>query len=137
MKAVLPYAEVKAPPEPRPRVPVKERNAKRGGHRLPNNVNEPLRVYVRGLPCILSGLVDRNGLVHECTGRVVCCHSPTRGSGTPDDNHVFPGCDGIGGAHAQQEGRTKEFEYRWRLRLRPLMRRITSAFHRQLRGGEF
>lgn len=124
-KPLISWAEKSAPKEPKPRTPVKKINAQRQGHRFPKNVNQPLRVFIAGLGCLLDGAVDRNGIAHRCHwGGVTVCHYPTRGSGTPDDDHVFPGCLN---AHNEQEGRTKEFEYRWQVRLR-------AAFYRHMGG---
>lgn len=129
----IPYDELKAPKKPEG---PKERFEKLK--------KEPLRDYVRSLPCILAGLVDRNGKPHVCKGPVVCCHLKTKGSAGGDDDNVFPGCSGIDSAHDQQEGKTRVFEYRWvhgkgglPHKLKVLCRKITSAFYRSLRGGEF
>lgn len=133
MRPPVPYDEVKAPKKPE--------GAKERFEKLRN---EPLRAHVRSLRCILAGVVDRNGTRHVCVGPVVCCHRKTKGSAGGDDDNVFPGCGGIGGAHDQQEGKTKQFEYQWvhpkgglLHKLKVLCRKITSEFYRTLRGGEF
>jgi hypothetical protein len=125
-KALVSWDQVKAPKKPDG---PKERFDKLR--------NEPLRGFVRGQPCILAGVVDRYGKKHVCKGPVVCCHLKTKGSKGGDDGNTFPGCDGIEGCHAQQEGRTKQFEYRWvhpkgglSQKLKALCRKITAAFYR-------
>jgi hypothetical protein len=130
VKPLLTHAEVHAPKPPKPRLGVKKINAKRHGHRFPKNVNQPLRVSVAGLPCILDGAVDRDGIRHVCHwGGVMVCHYKTRGSGGPDDDNVFPGCLWV---HNEQEGRTKEFEYGWQIRLKAFCRKVTAAFYEHL-----
>lgn len=127
----IPY-EVARGKMPRPKpVAVVKLNKERKGHRIPANVNEPLRAFVRSLDCILKGLVNADGLPHRCAGPVVCCHLKTQGSGAADDNNVWPGCSGIGGAHAQQEGRTKQFEMFWPVRLKAICKRVTAKFYRE------
>lgn len=132
MKRLVGYAEAR---EKKPRAKpkgVKKINAKRGGHRFPDNVCEPLRVFLRGLPCILVGRVNRDGEPHKCNGPVVVCHLKTRGSGGPDLENTFPGCQW--GAHQEQEGSTREFQYHWTLRLKIECRRYTSLFYDNLGG---
>lgn len=129
-KPLIGYADKGAKPRPKP-TPVVKVNKERGGHRAPENVNEPLRAFVRTLPCILAGLVNADGIAHRCSGPVVCCHGVTWAHSLTDENNVFPGCGGIGGAHAQQEGRTKEFEMHWPVRVKPVCRRVTARFYRE------
>lgn len=97
--------------------------------------NEPLRVFIRTQLCILAGLVDRHGIKHICVGAVVCCHLKTKNSKGGDDDNVFPGCGGINGCHQEQEGHTKEFEYKWQLRLKPICRKLTAAFYAVAKHG--
>lgn len=107
--------------------PVKAYNAKRGGHRHPSIVNEPLRAFTRAMECVLTGLVDGNtGRVHVCKGPVVCCHRITQGSGKhPDENNTWPGCEI---AHRQQEGQTQKFERRYGINLAGICRRVSNLF---------
>lgn len=135
MKALQSYEDVKAPRKPKTPTRVKAINAKTGGHRFPENVCEPLRAFLRGLPCILFGRVDRDGTPHVCKGRIVVCHNKTKGSSGPDLGNTFPGCEW--GAHQDQEGHTKEFEYQWKLRLKIECRRYTSLFYDTLAGKKW
>lgn len=103
------------------------------GARFPHLVNEPLRKYVRGLPCVIAGLTDGNGYAHKCAmmdGRplIVVAHLKTRGAGGADDENCFPAC---AWAHFSQEGRTKEFEARWGIKLAAICRRVTARFYRE------
>ena len=108
---------------------VKKVNPKRGGHRFPDGVNEPLRTFVRELPCAIHGLNHPSaGLAHLCWGEVVCAHIKTRGSGAPDDDNVVPLCLK---AHVLQEGNTARFEASYGIRLKPIARRITARFYRE------
>jgi len=129
VRAAIPYDVVKAPPKPKSRERVKAVNVARGGHRFPHLVFEPLRAFTRGLPCILAGAMDRNGVRHVCRGPVVCCHRKARGAAGPDWENTFPGC--AGGVHQEQEGHTRDFEYRWRLRLQVVCRKVTALFLRE------
>lgn len=127
-KGLVSYADAKAPRPRATRAKVKPYNAKRQGSRFPKNVNRPLRAFTRRQPCILIGLVNGDtGQLHRCVGPVQCCHYPTVGSGTPDDEHTWPGCTD---AHNEQEGRTKLFERRWGVKLRAICRRTSTAFYR-------
>ena len=129
MKPLLGYESVKAPKPPKPRVGVKKINAHRAGHRFPKSVNEPLRAFTRTFPCVIADRLSRvTGVVHRCRTDVVCCHHKTQGSGGPDENNTFPGC---WDAHRMQEGRSKEFEWEFDVRLKPVCRRITTAFWRE------
>ncbi len=127
-KPLRSYAEIKEPRPPKPRSEVRKVNRSRGGHRFPNVVCEPLREFVRGLPCLLAGQRDRNGIRHVCRGPVACCHLKARGAAGPDFDNVFPGCQW--GAHQDQEGHTREFEWTWRVHLKPICRKVTSLFLR-------
>lgn len=132
MKRLVGYDEARARSKPTEKKRVAKVNTKRDGHRFPENVCGPLRVFLRGLPCILTGRANRDGELHRCNGPVVVCHLKTRGSGAPDLENCFPGC--MYGAHADQEGNTKEFEYTWTLRLKIECRRYTSLFYDTISG---
>jgi len=128
-KPLIGYADKgKRPRSVKPK-PVKAYNAKRGGHRHPDIVNEPLRDFTRGMQCALTGLIDGNtGLVHVCRGPVQCCHRITQGSGkASDENNTWPGCDL---AHRQQEGKTQAFERRYGINLSGICRRVTNLFYK-------
>lgn len=125
-KPLVGYADKGVKPRPKP-LPVKKVNAERGGHRFPEHVNQPLRDFVRTLPCILTGLVSSEGHAHRCYGDIMVCHLKTRGSGAPDDENVFPGCLT---AHTAQEGRTKQFEMTWPVRVKGVCRRVTATFYK-------
>ena len=127
MKRLLSYAEVKEPKRPKPKTRVKPYNAKRKGHRFPNLVNEPLRAFTRTLECVIAGRRDRQGVLHRCRTAPMCCHLRPRGPGGPDENNTFPACLD---AHREQEGNSREFQYQWRIRLKPICRKVTSAFWR-------
>ncbi len=105
--------------------------------------NEPLRVFIRLLPCILAGMVDRFGVPHVCAGQVVACHLKTKGSKGGDDDNLFPGCSGINGCHAEQEGQTKEFEYKWchpngglPTKLKAICKKLTARFYGEKKHGK-
>lgn len=131
--APLPYDAVKAPRKPKAVKRLKAISPKTGGSKYPNSENRPLREYVKTLPCILEGRVDRNGLKHHCQGPIDPCHLKPWGSSGEDDENLFPGCRW--GAHHEQEGHTKEFEYHWALRLKPICRKVTAAFY-DAKGGK-
>lgn len=106
------------------------------GHRFPDLVNEPLRKFVRGLPCVLTGLTDGAGIVHKCRypmgiGTSYVAHLKTRGSGGGDDDNVFPAC---WWAHWKQEGNTKRFEAEWGIKLAAICRKVTAKFYKEYPG---
>jgi hypothetical protein len=72
-------------------------------------VDEPYLEWIRVQTCILKG---RAG--HSCYGPIAPCHVKTRGSGGGDEQ-VFPGC---ATAHAEQEGKTRQFEAKWQISLK-------------------
>ena len=119
MRAAIPYDVVKAPPKPKPRERVKAVNAARGGHRFPKLVVESLREFIRGLPCILA-------TTEVCRGPIEAAHVRSRGAGGSDFDNLVSLC----GWHHQEQHRigVRSFEYRYRVRLRPLARKLTGAW---------
>lgn len=126
-KPLRSYAEVKEPRQPKPRRRPPKVNPVRKGHRFPHLVNLPLRAFTRTFDCVIAGRRDRAGVLHICRTAMQCCHLLARGAGGPDENNTFPGCDD---AHREQQGNTKEFEWFWRIRLKPICRQVTTAFWR-------
>jgi hypothetical protein len=124
----VPYAEARAKaPRPKP-TPVVKVNRERGGHRAPENVNEPLRAWIRQQPCLLTGLDNVDGVRHTCLGPIQCCHVKPWGSSLTDESNVIPLC---GKAHAQQEGKTRQFESTWPVRLAMAARKYSAKFYRE------
>ena len=119
MRAAIPYDVVKAPPTPKPRKRPRAVNPNTGGHLFPSLVFEPLRAFTRGLPCILV----RTGV---CRGPVEAAHVRSRGAGGPDFDNLVSLCQW----HHQEQHRmgVRSFEYRYQVRLRPLARKLTSAW---------
>lgn len=111
MKPLVSWADVKAPKKPDG--PKERFEALR---------NEPLRVYVRSLPCLLR--------TELCRGATEPCHVRSKGAAGGDDDNLVPLCQ----AHHEQQHRLgiRTFEYRYRhllhWKLKPIARKITSAW---------
>lgn len=127
-KPLIGYAEKGAKPRPKP-TPVAKVNAERKGHRAAENVNEPLRAWIRQQPCLLTGLVNASGDTHRCVGPVQACHVKPWGSSLTDEENLVPLCYG---AHLQQEGKTKQFEMAWPVRLARPARKFCALFYKAL-----
>jgi hypothetical protein len=106
---------------PRRKTRVKARNAKRGGHRFPHNVDEAYRDYIRALPCVARSIAYRT----HCFGRVVCAHLKTRGSGGLDRGNTVPLCVRH---HAEQEGNTAGFNERYGLDLAAIAAKLADEY---------
>src|SRR5260221_9284965 len=78
---------------------MKQRNAKRGGHMFPKNVDEAFREWIRAQRCIIWGrrYESRAGghvlsPPHECHTPVQCCHVKNRGTGGKDRGNCVSMC---------------------------------------------
>ena len=117
---------------PLKKVRLKARNAKRGGHMFPKNVDEGLRDWIRGLRCILDGWGVKvwtrpgTGTTHMCWGSSQVCHIKSRGTGGPDRNNVVPMC-----AYAHDEQHRigiPAFEKRWGVNLKEVAHALTAQY---------
>lgn len=128
-KPLVGYSEARGKaPRAKP-TPVKKVNRERGGHFAPERRNEPLRAWIRQQPCLLTGLVNADGVQHSCLGPVQCCHVKPWGSSLTDESNVVPLC---AKGHHQQEGRTKQFETVWPIRLAAAARKLSGLFYKHL-----
>ena|SRR5258706_4173656 len=81
-------------------VRIKQRNAKRGGHMFPKNVDEARRDFIRAQPCAVTGRITGEWIKREdwmaqtlpkwwkC--HVVPAHVKSRGSGGKDQGNMIP-----------------------------------------------
>lgn len=113
---------------------IKAKNAKRKGHRFPKPVCEPLREFVRSLPCVLARRgAWRPALIWSsrfaCEGRTECAHLKSRGSGGADRENMIPLCTRH---HAMQHATgAKSFAADLAVDLVDLARRFTAEFDRR------
>lgn len=128
--APKPRKSPKRKPKPMKRTRMKKFNANRGGHKFPKGVDEGLREFVRGLPCIVEGRIAQ-GLSwhpHICWGVVQVCHVKTRGAGGEDRNNTFPAC--AGAHHMQHLVGIPEFERLWGVELKKIAQRVTAEYEK-------
>jgi hypothetical protein len=102
--------------------PLPKRNAKRGGHRFPKNVDEAYRGWIRGFTCAASGF-------RGCDGSVQAAHVRTRGAGGPDRGNLVPLCAKHHGL--QHEMGIKSFEKQYDLDLADMARELERQYDEQ------
>lgn len=105
----------------------KTRLRSRGRSRYPKARRMDYRAWIREQPCILSHLG------HTCEGvgdrqRIEACHVKTWGSSGTDEGNLFPACPTV---HDMQEGRTKEFEKRFKLNLSVAAQQYWTAYEQE------
>ncbi len=125
---IYPVPKPERQPKPLPKR-IKARNAERGGHAFPKNVDTLYREWIRALPCILSGKMCAHGQ-HLCWGTVQVCHVKNRGAGGPDRQNCVPMC---ASAHDQQHViGIPAFNKLWELDLAFLARRYTEQYEAEV-----
>lgn len=121
-KPLRSYEDVKSPRKPKPKKGVKKVNAKRGGRRFPENVDDGLRDYVRMLPCVICGSLERS----QWCGPTEAAHVKSKGAGGKDWDNLIP----LGTHHHREQHviGIKSFEFKYQVRLKSLARVMTAAY---------
>lgn len=101
---------------------------RRGRSRFPKLRDPKLIKFVLTGPCLVRFMASNRT---DCSGYIEPAHIKTRGAAGPDRDNVLPLCHKH---HAEQEGRTKKFEAKYKLNLRELAVYVTAQYEKH--GGE-
>lgn len=115
MKPLQSYASAHAPRKPKPQ----------GRERFASKRCEPLRVFVRGLPCLLTGQ-------GACQGLVEAAHVSAKATGKGDFDQLVPLC--FAHHHDLHYVGRRSFEYRHQVKLGPAARKVTALYLQAQKG---